>query len=141
MLNRWGTLEDVATKVFDAYSNNTVSPATMQFIENTIDLCKNYPLNVYQLRRTLEQQYDTIIQNSDNLPIQKKWDEIARKAGLSGREARLIGNRVTSLTDAADNIILGLQRQLNNLKKYGQRNQLKAIEDKIIDLQNKIQQQ
>lgn len=141
MISRWGNLEDAATKVFNAYNGGTVTQTTMQFIENTLNACKQYPLSVYSLRRNLEQQYDTVIQNSENLPIKKQWEDIAQKVGMRGKEAKLIGEKVNSLTDAAGNMILALQRQLNNLKKYGNRSQLKSVEDKIIDIQNKIQQQ
>lgn len=112
----FGTLDEVAEKIYDSYRISGVTTAQKSLIDATLNNCKKY--NGLDINAVLA-QIDNIEQAIGNTEEGKIADTLAtlnNKYSLDFNEIVLVGNNIRSLSQAASEAAITLQRQLKKLK-------------------------
>lgn len=126
----FGSLDDVAQAIYDAYRNRTTATmAQRQLMDATITNSKNF--NGLDLA-SLRQEIADIKQNMQTEPeatIQDTIDDLHRKYGININDIHLQDDKIKSLERAAQEAVITLNRQLNQLKaKEGITQEVKDLE-------------
>ena len=112
----FGTLDEVTQKVYDAYRAGDVTDSQMSLIDATLNNAKKFNgLNLNALEtqvNDIEQSYG----NTEESKIEDTLKSLNRKYNIDTNEVLLVGNRIRSLSQAAAEAAIVLQRQLKQLK-------------------------
>lgn len=112
----FGTIEEVSQKIYDAYRGGTVTNAQKSLIDATLITCKK--LNGLDLN-TLNTQINSIEQafgNTEESKIADTLKTLNQKYNLDSTEIMLVGKNIRTLSQAAAEAAIILQRQLKQLK-------------------------
>jgi len=141
MSRGWGTLADVAQKVYDSYHTpGTVTPAVATMINNVLNLSKNYQVDLTAIQNTLANESSNFRVNSEEVTIQQEIDALHNKYGINNTQLLRTSDKITKLSDAAVDAAFTLQRQLRNIERQqGKTTQGKAIEANLQQLMKEIE--
>lgn len=109
----FGTLDEVAQKIYDAYRVGGVTSSQMSLIDATLSNSKK--LNGLDLK-SLETQVNDIEQafgNTEESKIEDTLKKLNKKYNIDATEILLVGKNIRSLSQAAAEAAVVLQRQLN----------------------------
>ena len=112
----FGTLDDVAQKIYDAYRTGGVTSAQMSLIDATLNTAKKF--NGLDLK-AIDSQMNNIDQSFGNTEESKIADTLKslnQKYNIDASEMLLVGKNIRSLSQAAAEAAIVLQRQLKQLK-------------------------
>lgn len=135
----FGSLDDVAQKIYDSYRVGGVTATQKSLIDATLDNCKRYKnLDIQSLTdqiNNIEQSF----QNTEESNIADTLKTLNKKYNLDFNEILLTGNNIRSLSQAASEAAVTLQRQLKELKaKQGITQETKNIETALNTLMKEI---
>jgi DNA-binding transcriptional MerR regulator len=112
----FGTLDEVAQKIYDAYRVGGVTSSQMSLIDATLNNSKK--LNGLDLK-SLETQVNSIEQafgNTEESRIENTLKNLNKKYNIDAAEILLVGKNIRSLSQAAAEAAIVLQRQLKQMK-------------------------
>lgn len=116
----FGSIDDVSQKIYDAYRKGGLTQDQMLLINATLANCKK--LNGLDLN-SLDNQINDIEQsfsNSEESKIADTLKALNKKYNIDATEILLTGKHIRSLSQAAAEAAITLQRQLKELKsQYG----------------------
>lgn len=115
----FGTLDDVADKVYDAFhrgrQNYTQGQLTLMNV--AMNQCKTLQgLDIAALRQQVDQVESNISSNSSEAEIQATLEDLNKKYNIDINEIHRKGISIEKLSDAAADAAFTLQRQLKKLK-------------------------
>lgn len=112
----FGTFDEVAQKIYDAYRvRGAVSSSQYMLIDATLDNCKRF--NGLDIN-SITQQVNDVNQNtqaSSESEIQRTLDDLHQKFKINNDEHIRLSNKIKSLSDAADEAVITLERQYKQL--------------------------
>lgn len=112
----FGTLDEVAKKIYDSYRTGGVTPSQKTLIDATLVNCKRYNgLDVNAVLNQIE-SVEQAIGNTEEGKIEDTIKLLNRKYRLDFNEIVLVGNNIRSLSQAASEAAVTLQRQLKKMK-------------------------
>lgn len=112
----FGTLDEVAQKIYDSYRTGGVTPSQRALIDATLANCKKYNgLNINAVLNQIE-SVEQAIGNTEEGKIEDTIKELNKKYNLDFNEIVLVGNNIRSLSQAASEAAITLQRQLKKMK-------------------------
>ena len=112
----FGTLEEVAQKIYDSYRVGGVTASQKALIDATLNNCKKYNgLDINAVSQQIE-SVEQAIGNSEEGKIEDTIKELNKKYNLDFNEVVLVGNNIRSLSQAASEAAITLQRQLKKMK-------------------------
>ena len=112
----FGTMNDVTQKIYDAYRGGSTTSSQMSLIDATLNNSKK--LNGLNLS-ALESQINNIEQslgNTEEAKIEDTLKSLNKKYNIDANEILLVGKNIRSLSQAAAEAAVVLQRQLKQLK-------------------------
>ena len=112
----FGTLDDVAQKIYDSYRTGGVTSSQKVLIDSTLTNCKKY--NGLDVNAVLNQidSVEQAIGNTEEGKIEDTIKSLNKKYNLDFNEVVLVGNNIRSLSQAASEAAITLQRQLKKMK-------------------------
>ena len=112
----FGTLDDVAQKIYDSYRTGGVTSSQKALIDSTLNNCKKY--NGLDVNAVLNQidSVEQAIGNTEEGKIEDTIKSLNKKYNLDFNEVVLVGNNIRSLSQAASEAAVTLQRQLKKMK-------------------------
>lgn len=112
----FGTLDDVAQKIYDSYRTGGVTSSQKALIDSTLTNCKKY--NGLDVNAVLNQidSVEQAIGNTEEGKIEDTIKSLNKKYNLDFNEVVLVGNNIRSLSQAASEAAVTLQRQLKKMK-------------------------
>ena len=112
----FGTLDEVAQKIYDAYRTGGVTSAQMSLINATLNNCKKY--NGLDINAIVSQitSIEQAIGNTEEGKIEDTLKSLNKKYNIDFNEILLVGNNIRSLSQAASEAAITLQRQLKKMK-------------------------
>jgi hypothetical protein len=134
-------IKETAQEIYDSYRNTSrFTPGNLALIKATLDRCKK--LNKLDLTALIDQ----INNNSQTLKIDNKEEDIQttlndldKKYGINANEIHLVGDSINSLSQAAANAVVTIQRQLRELEsKHGNTTEGKRLENTLNQLLGEI---
>lgn len=112
----FGTLDEIAQKIYDSYRTGGVTPSQRTLIDATLANCKKYNgLDVNAVLNQIE-SVEQAIGNTEEGKIEDTIKSLNRKYRLDFNEIVLVGNNIRSLSQAASEAAVTLQRQLKKMK-------------------------
>ena len=112
----FGTLDEVAQKIYDSYRTGGVTPSQRTLIDATLANCKKYNgLDVNAVLNQIE-SVEQAIGNTEEGKIEDTIKSLNKKYNLDFNEIVLVGNNIRSLSQAASEAAVTLQRQLKKMK-------------------------
>lgn len=112
----FGTLDEVAQKIYDSYRTGGVTPSQRALIDATLANCKKYNgLNINAVLNQIE-SVEQAIGNTEEGKIEDTIKALNKKYNLDFNEIVLVGNNIRSLSQAASEAAVTLQRQLKKMK-------------------------
>lgn len=112
----FGTLDEVAQKIYDSYRTGGVTPSQRTLIDATLANCKKYNgLNINAVLNQIE-SVEQAIGNTEEGKIEDTIKALNKKYNLDFNEIVLVGNNIRSLSQAASEAAVTLQRQLKKMK-------------------------
>lgn len=112
----FGTLDDVAQKIYDSYRTGGVTSSQKALIDSTLTNCKRYNgLDVNAVLNQIE-SVEQAIGNTEEGKIEDTIKSLNKKYNLDFNEVVLVGNNIRSLSQAASEAAVTLQRQLKKMK-------------------------
>ena len=112
----FGTLDEVAQKIYDSYRTGGVTPSQRTLIDATLANCKKYNgLDVNAVLNQIE-GVEQAIGNTEEGKIEDTIKSLNKKYNLDFNEIVLVGNNIRSLSQAASEAAITLQRQLKKMK-------------------------
>ena len=112
----FGTLDEVAQKIYDSYRTGGVTPSQRTLIDATLANCKKYNgLDVNAVLNQIE-GVEQAIGNTEEGKIEDTIKSLNKKYNLDFNEIVLVGNNIRSLSQAASEAAVTLQRQLKKMK-------------------------
>lgn len=112
----FGTLDEVAQKIYDSYRTGGVTPSQRALIDATLANCKKYNgLNINAVLNQIE-SVEQAIGNTEEGKIEDTIKALNKKYNLDFNEIVLVGNNIRSLSQAASEAAITLQRQLKKMK-------------------------
>lgn len=112
----FGTLDEVAQKIYDSYRTGGVTSSQRALIDSTLTNCKKYNgLDVNAVSNQIE-SVEQAIGNTEEGKIEDTIKALNRKYNLDFNEIVLVGNNIRSLSQAASEAAVTLQRQLKKIK-------------------------
>lgn len=115
----FGTLDDVAAKVYDAFhrGRQNYTQGQLTLMNAAMDNCKNLQgLDLYALRQQVDQVEGDMDVNSTEADIQATLEDLNKKYDLDINEIHRKGQKIKQLSHAAADAAFTLQRQLKRLK-------------------------
>lgn len=113
----WGTTKEVAQKIVDSFNDNTLAQGTKDLINNVLTLAKNYPIDLNVLKTHLNQISKDYIESTEEGNIQKELDILQKKYGINTNILLRTSRQINTLSDAAAEAALVLQRQIKHLER------------------------
>ena len=112
----FGTLDDVAQKIYDSYRTGGVTSSQKALIDSTLTNCKKYNgLDVNAVSNQID-SVEQAIGNTEEGKIEDTIKSLNKKYNLDFNEVVLVGNNIRSLSQAASEAAVTLQRQLKKMK-------------------------
>lgn len=112
----FGTLDEVAQKIYDSYRTGGVTSSQRTLIDATLANCKKYNgLDVNAVLNQIE-SVEQAIGNTEEGKIEDTIKSLNKKYNLDFNEVVLVGNNIRSLSQAASEAAVTLQRQLKKMK-------------------------
>ena len=112
----FGTLDEVAQKIYDSYRTGGVTSSQKALIDSTLTNCKKYNgLDVNAVLNQIE-SVEQAIGNTEEGKIEDTIKSLNKKYNLDFNEVVLVGNNIRSLSQAASEAAVTLQRQLKKMK-------------------------
>lgn len=112
----FGTLDDVAQKIYDSYRTGGVTSSQKALIDSTLTNCKKYNgLDVNAVSNQID-SVEQAIGNTEEGKIEDTIKSLNKKYNLDFNEVVLVGNNIRSLSQAASEAAITLQRQLKKMK-------------------------
>ena len=112
----FGTLDEVAQKIYDSYRTGGVTSSQRALIDATLANCKKYNgLNINAVLNQIE-SVEQAIGNTEEGKIEDTIKALNKKYNLDFNEIVLVGNNIRSLSQAASEAAVTLQRQLKKMK-------------------------
>lgn len=112
----FGTLDDVAQKIHDSYRTGGVTSSQKALIDSTLTNCKKYNgLDVNAVSNQID-SVEQAIGNTEEGKIEDTIKSLNKKYNLDFNEVVLVGNNIRSLSQAASEAAVTLQRQLKKMK-------------------------
>lgn len=112
----FGSLNEVAQKIYDCYRSGGVTDAQYRLIDAALNNCKKFNgLNLNDILNQLN-KVDTSFSDVEEVKIRDTLKALNKKYNLDFNEILLIGNNIRSLSQAASNAAITLQRQLKKLR-------------------------
>lgn len=135
----FGSLDDVAQKIYDSYRSGGVTSTQKSLIDATLDNCKRY--NNLDIKSLIDQinNIEQSFQNTEESNIADTLKTLNKKYNIDFNEILLTGNNIRSFSQAASEAAMVLQRQLKDLKsKQGITPETKSIESALSTLMKEI---
>lgn len=111
----FGSLDDVAQKIYESYRGGSVTNNQMTLIEAALNTCKKFKnLDITALKKQLS-NIDNNLSNTEEASIEATLQSLNKQYKIDFNEVLLIGNRIRSLSRAASEAAVTLQRQLNQI--------------------------
>lgn len=112
----FGTLDEVAQKIYDSYRTGGITSSQRALIDSTLTNCKKYNgLNVNAVSNQIE-SVEQAIGSTEEGKIEDTIKALNKKYNLDFNEIVLVGNNIRSLSQAASEAAVTLQRQLKKIK-------------------------
>lgn len=112
----FGTLDDIAQKIYDSYRTGGVTSSQKALIDSTLTNCKKYNgLDVNAVSNQIN-SVEQAIGNTEEGKIEDTIKSLNKKYNLDFNEVVLVGNNIRSLSQAASEAAVTLQRQLKKMK-------------------------
>lgn len=112
----FGTLDEVAQKIHDSYRTGGVTSSQKALIDSTLTNCKKYNgLDVNAVSSQID-SVEQAIGNTEEGKIEDTIKSLNKKYNLDFNEIVLVGNNIRSLSQAASEAAVTLQRQLKKMK-------------------------
>lgn len=112
----FGTLDEVAQKIHDSYRTGGVTSSQKALIDSTLTNCKKYNgLDVNAVSNQID-SVEQAIGNTEEGKIEDTIKSLNKKYNLDFNEIVLVGNNIRSLSQAASEAAVTLQRQLKKMK-------------------------
>lgn len=112
----FGTLDEVAQKIYDSYRTGGVTSSQKALIDSTLINCKKYSgLDINAVLNQIE-SVEQAIGNTEEGKIEDTIKSLNKKYNLDFNEIVLVGNNIRSLSQAASEAAVTLQRQLKKMK-------------------------
>lgn len=112
----FGTLDEVAQKIHDSYRTGGVTSSQKALIDSTLTNCKKYNgLDVNAVSNQID-SVEQAIGNTEEGKIEDTIKSLNKKYNLDFNEVVLVGNNIRSLSQAASEAAVTLQRQLKKMK-------------------------
>lgn len=112
----FGTLDEVAQKIHDSYRTGGVTSSQKALIDSTLTNCKKYNgLDVNAISNQID-SVEQAIGNTEEGKIEDTIKSLNKKYNLDFNEIVLVGNNIRSLSQAASEAAVTLQRQLKKMK-------------------------
>ena len=140
LITKYGNLETVSQKIYDVLKNKeTVTEAEKRLMLIALDECKNFKgLNIDNLLEKL-QEASNIVHTMEASEIKKTLDELNQKYNINMEIIHLKGKEIKTLSHAAANALITLQRQLREITSaQGVTQEAKEIEAIIKNIQKEI---
>lgn len=115
----FGTLDDVADKVYDAFhrGRQNYTQGQLALMNAAMNQCKTLQgLDIAALRQQVDQVESNISSNSSDAEIQATLEDLNKKYNIDINEIHRKGMDIEKLSDAAADAAFTLQRQLKKLK-------------------------
>lgn len=115
----FGTLDDVADKVYDAFhrGRQNYTQGQLTLMNAAMNQCKTLQgLDIAALRQQVDQVESNISSNSSEAEIQATLEDLNKKYNIDINEIHRKGMDIEKLSDAAADAAFTLQRQLKKLK-------------------------
>lgn len=144
LYSKFGSLDDTAQKIYDSYRNSgTVTAGEMSLINATLDECKRFKgLNIANLNNQLQQESQNFKASSLEESIHTTLKTLDTKFGIDANEIYLAGKEIESLSQAAANAAVTIQRQLRELEhKEGVTAKGKQLETTLKQLMAELKSQ
>lgn len=145
LMTKWGTIENVAQTIYDNYRTRggIVSASEGSLIESTLNQCKKYNgLDLNNLENQLNQESSNFKSTSEEESIQSTLKVLDKKYDISAEELHIIGKEITSLSQAAANAAITIQRQINKLEsERGVTSDVKRLEITLKQLMQELKSQ
>ena len=114
LLTKFGSLEETAQKIYDSYrASGTVTSLEKSLIEAALNDSKKFKgLDLSSIEQQLNQVSQGIKSTSEEESIQKTLKSLDAKYGIDSDEIHLVGSSINSLSQAAANAAITIQRQI-----------------------------
>lgn len=145
LMTKWGTIDDVAQKIYDNYRTRggIVTASEASLIEIMLNQCKRYNgLDVNALENQLNQESSNFKSTSEEESIQSTLRVLDKKYDISAEEIHIIGKEITSLSQAAANAAVTIQRQIDKIEsERGLTPDVKRLETILKQLMQELKSQ
>lgn len=112
----FGTLDEVTQEIYDSYRVGGVTSSQKALIDSTLTNCKKYNgLDVNAVSNQID-SVEQAIGNTEEGKIEDTIKSLNKKYNLDFNEVVLVGNNIRSLSQAASEAAVTLQRQLKKMK-------------------------
>ena len=114
LLAKFGSLEDTAQKIYDSYRiPGSVTTLEKSLIDTTLNDAKKFNgLNFSDIEKQLNQVSQSVKANSDEEDLRITLKTLDNKYGIDANEIHLVGSDIKSLSQAAANAAITIQRQI-----------------------------
>lgn len=118
LFNKFGNLEETVQKIYDSYRNaSAFTSGEISLIESTLRECKNLNgLDLSLLESQINQEAKDLKVDNREENILTTLKELDKKYGINDNEIHIIGNDIKSLSQAASNAAITIQRQIRELE-------------------------
>lgn len=153
LLNKFGTLEETSQKIYDSYRTGGVTSGEKSLIDSTLNSCKAFKgLDLVALKNQLQQEsqdfksfsskaYSTHIDINEE-SIHTTLKTLDKKYGIDVNEIHIVGKDIESLSQAAANAAVTIQRQLREIESHkGVTSRGKHLETTLKQLINELKSQ
>lgn len=135
----FGTLGEVAQRIYDSYRGTSVTSAQRTLIEATLNRSRNFKgLDISGLAQQVAQIEQAML-STPEASIDATLKGLNKKYNIDFNELHRIGNEIRTLTEAAEDAAFTLKRQLNKIKaEQGINPESKRIEAALRTLTREI---
>jgi hypothetical protein len=118
LIQRFGSIEDAAQAINDANTHQrTLTPHETTLFLNAVNKAKKFDsIDLNNLKAQVDQMTDQIITQSPEEQIRLELHKLNKKYKIDAMEFHRIGNSINTLSDAAQEIIINLERQIKHIK-------------------------
>ena len=115
----WGTVEEVAQRVYDINHDILSHPASLvNLVNNVLEQGKKTPLlNAQAIANSISTAASDFETNSDSYNIQKILKDLDEKYHIDSETYIKVGDKINSLSDAYAEAAVSLQRQIRVLER------------------------
>lgn len=144
LLGKFGNLEETSQRIYDSYRvSGSVTAGEMALINSTLDWCKRFNgMDLSALNVQLQQESQDFKASSLEESIQTTLKTLDQQYGIDANEIHLVSTEIESLSQAAANAAVTIQRQLRELElQEGVTNRGKQLEVTLKQLTAELKSQ